>query len=191
MKKVILVIFTSLLATLTSTGAFAASATVEFQSIDNVNPTTTDQTNYSLTVREDIKSWLTGDVAVLQNNNDGSQGYSSSRVEAGLTPKYKLNNYVTLYAREAIGNKYTSTTHSSYWSAEPGVMVPIGATGLTAKVGWRYRTAFNDAVLDTTRTWRAGVGYDITPKDNIGVRYDRVQGDADQRIWAVNYTRGF
>jgi opacity protein-like surface antigen len=189
MKKT--VILAGLLAALLSSGVFAASATLEFQSVDNVAPAAADQTNFNLTVRENITSWLVGDTQFSQTNNDGSQGLASSRVEAGLTPTYKINQYVTAYARETIGEKYTSTGHSSYWSAEPGIRVPVGTTGLTAQLGWRFRTAFDDAVQDTTRTWRAGVAYAVTPKDTVGVRYDRVQGNSDQRVMAVNYTRGF
>ena len=189
MKKI--VILAGLLATIGSTSVFAASATVEFQSIDNVPVKTADQTNLNLTVRENINWWLAGDTQFSQTNNDGTQSLSSTRIEAGLTPTYKVNQYVSVYARETIGEKYSNTTHSSYWSAEPGVIIPFGSTGLTAKLGWRFRTAFDNAVLDTTRTWRAGVAYAVTPNDTIGVRYDRVQGDSDQRILAVNYTRGF
>lgn len=189
MKKI--VILAGLMAALSSTGVFAASATLEFSSIDNVNPKTTDQTNFSLTVRENINSWLIADTQFSQTNNDGTQGLASTRIEGALTPIYEVNRYFKVYAREAIGEKYTSTTHSSYWSTEPGVIVPVGSTGLTARLGWRFRTAFNDAVQDTTRTWRAGVAYAITSKDAVGVRYDRVQGNSDQRVIAVNYTRKF
>lgn len=190
MKKI--VILAGLLASLCVAGeVFATSATLEFQSIDNVPVKTTDQTNFNFTVRENVLKNLTGDVQFSQTNSDGTQGLSSSRIETGWTPTYTINEYFRLYARETIGEKYTSTTHNSYWSAEPGVTIPFGSTNLTAKLAWRFRTGFSDTALDTTRTWRVGLAYAVTSKDTIGVRYDRVQGNSDQRIMAVNYTRGF
>jgi hypothetical protein len=50
-----------------------------------------------------------------------------------------------------------------------------------------------DAALngDTTETVRAGVSYALTKQDAIGVRYDKVTGDAKQNVVAVNYTRSF
>ena len=62
---------------------------------------------------------------------------------------------------------------------------------MSAKLGWRYREAFNNVNADTTRTWRAGLSYDLTKKDAVGVRYDRMRGDTNQNIVAVNYTRSF
>jgi hypothetical protein len=97
-----------------------------------------------------------------------------------------------LYTRAAIGEKFTNTSNFSYYSVEPGVTAPIGSTGLTARVGYRFRNAFDpSANADTTRTWRAGLSYDLTKKDTIGVRYDRVRGDSNADGIAVNYTRSF
>ena len=93
--------------------------------------------------------------------------------------------------RTALGQKFTSATNFTYYSVEPGVAVPVGSTGVTAKVGYRFRNAIDTANNDTTRTWRAGLSYDLTAKDTIGVRYDKMRGDTNQNIVAVNYTRGF
>ena len=38
---------------------------------------------------------------------------------------------------------------------------------------------------------RYGVSYALSNVDTVGVRYDRVNGDNNQKVWAVNYTRGF
>jgi hypothetical protein len=99
--------------------------------------------------------------------------------------------YATIASRFTVGEKFTTTQQYGYWSANPYVAVPVGDTGFTALAGWRYRAAFDTNYLDTTRTWRGAVQYALTKQDTIGVRYDRVQGDADAKVWAFYYTRGF
>jgi hypothetical protein len=117
----------------------------------------------------------------------------TTRAEAGLTGAYPVAG-ISLYTRAAVGEKFTgSTTYGNfgYYSVEPGVLVPIGKTGLTARVGYRFRSAFDTANNDTTRTSRAGVSYTLTKKDTIGVRYDQMRGDSNQNVWAFNYSRSF
>ena len=186
MKKLL-----AILSMAVSTGVFAASAQLEYQNIDGVNGSS-NATQYQLTVREQITTNITGDVAFSNQVKDNTQTLTT-RAEAGLTGSYPVAG-ISLYTRAAVGEKFTgSTTYGNfgYYSVEPGVLVPIGKTGLTARVGYRFRSAFDTANNDTTRTWRAGVSYALTKKDSIGVRYDRVQGDADQTIMNVNYTRNF
>jgi hypothetical protein len=189
MKKILAILA---MATITS-GAFAASATIEYQNIDGISNTPQDQRNISLAVRENITKNLIGDVQLSDTANKGSADTASSfRAEAGLTGVYDLG-LAKLYARGAFGEKYTTTRNFTYYSIEPGVIVPFGSTGLSAKVGYRYRNAVNDTNVnkDTTDTVRVGLAYDLTKKDQVGVRFDRVRGDSNQNIWAVNYTRGF
>lgn len=189
MKKILAILA---MATI-SAGAFAASATIEYQDINGVKNTPQDQRNINLTVRENITNNFIGDVQLSDTVNKGSADTASSfRAEAGLTGLYDVGP-AKLYARGAFGEKYTTTTNFAYYSIEPGVIVPFGSTGLSAKVGYRYRNAFNDVNTnnDTTQTIRAGLAYDITKKDQVGVRFDRVRGDSQQNIWAFNYTRGF
>lgn len=184
MKHIIAILATSLALT---TQVFAASATIEYQTIDNT--TGTDQQNYNLTVRESVSSNLIADVQFSQTTNDIGPG-TVQRLEAGLTPTYKTT-YATFGSRFTVGEKYTTSQQYGYWSANPFVAVPIANTNLTTFAGWRYRAAFDTNYLDTTRTWRGGVQYALTKQDTVGVRYDRVKGDSDSKVWAFFYTRGF
>lgn len=185
MKKIL-----AISALLVSGSVFAASGTVEYQDIDGKSNTPTDQTSWSLTVRENINKNFIGDIGLSQTNNKASPSdtLASTRTEAGLTGLTSVFG-VTPYTRVAVGQKYNSSTNFTYYSVEPGVSVPVGP--LTAKVGYRFRNAINTDNNDTTRTWRAGISYDLTAKDTIGVRYDKMRGDANQNVVAVNYTRGF
>lgn len=188
MKKIF-----AILAMAVSTGVFAASATIEYENINGVQNTPTDQRNINLTVRENINANFIGDVQLSNTANvsttSASDTVSSFRAEGGLTGLYDAGP-VKLYTRGAVGQKYTSTTNFGYYSVEPGVIVPLGY-GFSTKVGFRFRNAFDTANNDTTRTWRAGVGYDITAKDAVAVRFDKVRGDSNQNAWNFNYTRSF
>ena len=169
---------------------FAASGTIEYQNINGVQNTPTDQNQYSLNIKENINKNFAGDLGISQTSNQtsGSDTLASTRTELGLTGSTSMFG-VAPYVRTALGQKFTSSTNFTYYSVEPGVSVPVGP--VTAKVGYRFRNAVDTANNDTTRTWRAGVSYDLTAKDTIGVRYDRMRGDSNQNIVAVNYTRGF
>lgn len=184
MKKIF-----ALLALVTSTSLFAATATVEYQNQNGVQGTA-DSNLYQLSVREDINKNFAGDVVLNSTSKDSTGAVSSSRGEIGLTGRTSLS-FVNPYVRVATGEKFTTTKDYAYYSVEPGVTAPIGKTGLTARVAYRFRSAYDTANNDTTRTWRAGLAYAITPKDTIGVRYDSVRGDTNQNNWAFNYTRGF
>lgn len=187
MKKIL-----AILALAASGSVFAASATLEGQSINGLNGSA-DQVNLNLTVRESINKNFTGDVQFSQTNNKvdgGKDTLSSTRLEAALTGSAGLFGPVSGYTRVAVGQKFSSSTNFGYYSVEPGLSTPLGG-GLTAKVGYRYRTAFDSSNNDTTRTMRAGVAYDINKTNQIGVRYDSVRGDAKQNVIAVNYTRSF
>jgi hypothetical protein len=185
MKKIL-----TIAALLVSGSVFAASGTIEYQNIDGKSTTPTDQNNYSLTVKESINKNFVGDLGISQTSNrtSGSDTLASTRTEAGLTGSTSMFG-VEPYVRTAVGQKFTSTTNFTYYSVEPGVAVPVGP--LTAKVGYRFRNAVDTGNNDTTHTWRAGLSYDLTAKDTIGVRYDKMRGDTNQNIVAVNYTRGF
>jgi len=185
MKKTIAV-----LALAVTSSVFAAdSITLERSSIDNVG--STNQTQYQMMYKHGFTNNLTGDVQFQNTTNDTTSALST-RIEGGVTVSEKIASPVGLYVRTAVGQKYSNTTDFSYWSVEPGVTADIPGTSLSVKVGYRYRTAFDSTKnADQTNTMRYGLSYALTKVDAIGVRYDRVNGDSDQKTIAVNYTRSF
>jgi hypothetical protein len=186
MKKLLAI----LAITLVSGTVSAASVTIEGQGIDN--STGNDAMNMNLTVRGSITPNFSGHFQVSNTQTDNTNAIAN-RLEAGVTAQAKLLGPVSGYTTVAVGQMYKATGNFAYYSVEPGLSAPIGSTGLTAKVGYRYRSAMQDAALkgDTTETVRAGVSYALTKQDAIGVRYDKVTGDAKQNVVAVNYTRSF
>jgi hypothetical protein len=182
MKKIL-----AILAMATAGTAFAGSFTVEGQQIDSL--TGANQKQYSLSVKENITKEVAGDVSFSNTTTDGT-GALTTRLEGGLTGTTQQVGPVIGYVRAAVGQRYSNTTDFSYYSVEPGVLIPMG--NFTGKIGYRYRSAFDSTANgDQTNTWRAGLSYALTKKDTVGIRYDQVRGDSKQNIVAVNYTRGF
>jgi len=179
MKKIF-----AILAVAISGTAFAAdSFTVEGQHINNAGAAAQQQ--YVLGVKKEFNGFA-GDLAFSNAQTEGTNSLST-RLEAGAT----VNGPVGLYARAAIGQKYSNTTDFSYYSVEPGIAVPVGY-GLTAKAGYRFRSAFDGSQNnDQTQTARHALAYALSKEDTVAVKYDRVKGDNNQKIIAVQYTRGF
>lgn len=187
MKKLLATLMLSILSVST---VYAATGTLEYQTVDGVQGTA-DTKNYRLGLSEKINNNLSGDVSSTITAKDSNGSVSSTRLEGGLVGSASYGVFKP-YVRLATGQKFTTTTNFTYYSVEPGVSAPISNTGLTAKLGWRYRNAYDPtANADETRTWRATLSYAITPKDSLAVRFDRARGDVNQNIWVVGYTRGF
>jgi len=163
------------------------SVTLESQHINNA--TGNAQQVYLLGVKKEINQNFAGDVLISNAVTDNTNALST-RIETGGTVTAPLYGIVNGYTRVALGQKYSNTTNFTYYSIEPGVSVPFGP--VTAKVGWRTRTAVDSGTNnDQTHTMRYTLAYAVTKADTVAVRYDRVNGDNDQKIWTVNYTRGF
>jgi hypothetical protein len=181
MKKILAILALATLGT-----AFAAdSFTVEGQHINNSGAAAQQQ--YVLGVKKEF-SGFAGDLAFSNAQTEGTNSLST-RLEAGAT----VNGPVGLYSRVAIGQKYSNTTDFSYYSIEPGIAAAVpGVAGLTAKFGYRFRSAFDSSQNnDQTHTARYSLAYALSKVDTVALKYDRVNGDNNQKVVAVAYTRGF
>ena len=178
MKKIF-----AILALATGTAFAADSFTVEGQHINNNQAAAQQQ--YVLGVKKEFTGFA-GDLAISNAQTEGTNALST-RLEAGATVAGPFGTY----ARAAVGQKYSNTTDFTYYSVEPGIAAPIGY-GLTAKVGYRFRSSFDPSQNnDQTHTMRYAVSYALNAKDSVAVKYDRVNGDNNQKIVAVAYTVGF
>jgi len=183
MKKII-----AILASFAFVGAASAvSVTLEnqFQTGDNGS---SNSHNYSVGIKEAITDNVAVDLGVTQFVTDVTESLST-RAELGGTYTFSVP-YSSLYTRVAVGDRFTGSSDYGYYSAETGLLIPFGY-GLTARVGYRYRTAFDNTIGDKTNTIRAGLGYAITNKDSVGVRYDQVRGDSQNHSYNFYYTRNF
>jgi opacity protein-like surface antigen len=185
MKKIL-----AILAMAISSSVYAASVTVEYQDQTGVN-STTDSSLYLISVSENINKNFSAAITSNFGAKDSTGAVSNSRIEGSITGRTNMG-LINPYVRIGVGQKFTTATNYSYYSIEPGVTAPLANTGLTARVGYRYRTAVDaNSYADTTDTWRFGLSYALTKQDTVGVRYDRVRGDANLNSLAFNYTRNF
>ena len=181
MKKIVIA---TAIALATGLASAADSFTVESQRINNAGAAAQQQ--YVLGIKKDFTGFA-GDLAFSNAQTDGTNALST-RIEAGAT----VAGPVGLYARVATGQKYSNTADFTYYSVEPGIAAAVpGVAGLTAKAGYRFRSAFQSANNDQTHTARYSLAYAVSKNDTVAVKYDRVQGDSNQKIVAVAYTRGF
>jgi len=186
MKKIF-----AILAVAIAGSAFAAdSFTIEGQRVNNNG--SAGQSASVLGIKKDINSVFAGDLAFSNLQTEGTNSLGT-RLEAGVTGAMPLASGINGYTRVALGQKYSNTTNFTYYSIEPGVTAAVpGVAGLTAKVGYRWRSADDaGAYNDQTHTARYSLAYALSKLDTVGVRYDRVNGDSNQKIWSVAYTRGF
>ena len=176
------------LAILASTSAFADKIIVEKARVTETNGTAGADAWY-VKGTIDINKNLAVD-ASLQTTQVDVSNKISSRYDFGVSPKFDVYGSVRGYTRVSIGEKISTTGDYRFYAVEPGINATL-ANNLTGQLGYRFRNAFDSSIADTTRTLRAGVTYDVTNKDAIGVRLDSVRGDSNQNIWNVNYIRSF
>jgi hypothetical protein len=187
MKKIL----TGLFALAISGMVFAGSVTIEGAQIDTKNGGK-DQMNTNFTLSESINSTFSAHTQLSSTQTDNTNAVST-RLEVGGTATVPLYGPVSGYTKVAVGNKYSTSGQFAYYSVEPGITAPIGSTGLTAKVGYRFRTAASNPNVnnDTTQTVRVGVSYAINKQNAVGFRFDKITGDSRQDGYNVFYTRSF
>ena len=161
----------------------------EYQNFGGKNGTASAN-NYQVFVKENLNNNFTVDAKATQGIAKTNDGISNSSMETGLTGKYNLGP-VTPYTRIGLGEWYRTTGNFTYYSVEPGVVVPVSTTGLSASVGYRFRDGVRDSNEFTTRTWRAKIGYDLTKTDKVYVGYDRMRGDVKANVSMVGYSHSF
>jgi len=184
MKKIIL---TTLFA-LTSMSAFASgSVTVEYHSWKN-QKTNTYTDGIVLAVSERITDRISGNV-VFSGNKARATDAIGSRIEAGGTYTTPLGP-INLSLRTAVGQRYSNNANNSYYSVQPSVAYRWNDS-ITITAGYRYRDSFSSTVEDKTDTVQVGASYALSKNNTIGVRFDRVSGDSNLKLLAVNFTRRF
>jgi hypothetical protein len=183
MKKLLLALLM-----VASTSAFADKFVVEKARAEETSGAPGADTWYVKGIA-DVSKDLAFDASLQTTQIDVSHKISS-RFDVGMNNKFDLVGPVRGYVRSSVGEKISTSGNFTFYAVEPGITAPLG-NRLSTQVGFRFRNAFDTANNDTTHTLRAGVTYDITNKDAIGVRFDRMRGDQNQNIWNVNYVRSF
>jgi predicted porin len=185
MKKIVIATLA-----LMSSLAFAGTATFEGSKVNGLDGAK-DAMSTNFAISETVNKTFSVHTQLTSQQSDGTNAVST-RLEVGGTATVPVYGPVTGYTRVAVGQKYSTTGQFTYYSIEPGLSVPL-TSSLTAKVGYRFRTAAENPNVnkDTTDTVRIGVSYALNKEHAVGVRYDRMTGDSRNDSVNIFVTRSF
>jgi predicted porin len=170
--------------------AFAGTATIEGSKINGLEGGKDAMvTNFS--VSETVNKTFSVHTLLASTQSDVTNAVST-RLEVGATATTPIYGAITGYTRVAIGQRFNTAGHFAYYSIEPGLSVPLSSS-LTAKVGYRFRTAMENPNVnkDTTNTVRVGVSYALNKQHAVGFRFDRQVGDSRSDSYNFFLTRSF
>jgi hypothetical protein len=187
--------YLAVLALLVSGSVFAeTTGSVSYQVQQNDSGTQGHVMNYKLS--NEFYKHLEGDLTVNNFVADGSNA-TYIRTEVGVTPKYDVTNFLTVASRFSVGN-VQSSNHGKWqtYTIEPKIVAKL-PYDFDATVGFRFRSGFGDNDLDTSRTYGAALGYNITKHDKVSLGVSKLSGDNGgvanngNHTYAVTYARGF
>lgn len=112
------------------------------------------------------------------------------RLEGALRGELPINTKFSLYERVAIGEKLMGAYSGAYWSSETGAMYKL-TDKLKLGAGYRYRTEFDNTLVDTTYSPRLSAWYALDPATTIFGFVERERGDRDQNNITVGYSVKF
>jgi len=177
---------TLLLASLLVAGSALANgyATYEYSEEEN---RVTSANNIANAVVVGFKAAEGWDYSLKSNTSQTALG--SGSISSGLEVRAR-KSLGAFYLGGRLGESIKSTTHFSYYAVDAGVKFPLAA-GFTGDVGGRYRNAFESGKAYETQRVHATVGYALTKKDSVAVRFSRSYGDEEKDAWRLSYTRSF
>ena len=126
------------------------------------------------------------DEKVTNNGTQTQEGLAQIKVSKDFS-----FGLVTPYVAGAVGQKNKATSDFPFWVGEVGAKVKLGDS-LTARYGWRQRTAFDTNVNSyDTREHTVALGYTLTKQDAVSVAYKQERGTSNYNTSGVYYTRSF
>ena len=146
-----------------------------------------------LSVKTRLFSQVDGDIGINQAKNDTTNSITDRR-DLGLSSGYEVTDFAKVTLRAATGIKNVSGKEGIYYySIEPGVNIKTPLDGLTARVAYRYRNAYDTVNLDELQTMRYALSYDLTKKDRITLQYDNAFSGTSPtyKQTGIAYTRSF
>lgn len=143
-----------------------------------------DNKAYGIVVGQSINKYFDGEIAARLKTRDDNT--NNTRVEGALVGKLPINDWLSAYARGAVGEKFDGTDNNGFWSVEPGVKVAVTSL-VSTKAGVRFRDGFTPEDKDSTRTYRFGVDYALTKNSAFGLNMDIQRGDTNQNHFGVDY----
>ena len=174
----------ALLMAATSTAFATGYATYEYSEEENRATSANNIANAVVVGMKTAEGW---DYSLKSNTSQTALG--SGSISSGLEVRAR-KSLGMFYLGGRLGERITSSTHFSTYAIDAGVKFPLAA-GFTGDVGGRYRNAFESGKAYETQRVHATVGYALTKKDSVAVRFSRSYGDEEKDAWRLSYTRSF
>jgi len=126
----------------------------------------------------------------------GNNNALGNSVEARAQKMFEVAPGLKLGARVGLGQVFNGTNSAGktvdfgYYTFTPKAEYAI-TDKLSALASFRFRNGFNDSDNYLTRTYKAGLGYDVTKKDAVQVQYFEKRGDSNTNGIELAYSRNF
>ena len=183
MKKIVVLLTLLTVSTLALADKQGYYSAIKF-SIEESNTGGSDSTKWAVKYGKHINKHL--DAELYTRTKDKDSGSNDTRVEAAVIGKYKLTDDWSTSLRVGAGNKYTRTDDFGYWTVTPAVKYKI-TDKLSAKLGYRFRDAFETERQQNDQTIKLGIGYKLTSDVSLGAGYDWKRGDSDADGFGVGF----
>ena len=187
--KIMKKIFAILALSITGTAFAGGGVGFEFERERGNNSPNTFENTVSVAPYYKFDNGVKADIKFYGSREDGDKTIEN-KVEARVQKMWEVYPAVKLGARVSIGEKFTSTKDYSYYTFEPKASYGL-TDALSLQASYRYRNAFDTANNYETRTTKLGFDYELTKKDEVGVRYLMKRGDSDTNGVELAYTRSF
>ena len=143
-------------------------------------------------VKLDLQFGGSRDDGTVSGNNNALE----NTVEARAQKLYEVYPGLHLGARVGLGevingvNASGKTVDFGYYTVTPKAEFAFNEK-LSALASFRFRDSFTDNQSYLTRTWKGGLGYNVTKKDTVEVQYFQKRGDEKTNGVELAYSRSF
>ena len=143
-------------------------------------------------VKADLQFGGSRDDGTVNGNNNALE----NTVEARVQKMYSVAPNLSLGARVGLGevingvNASGKTVDFGYYTVTPKAEFAFNEK-LSALASFRFRDSFTDNQSYLTRTWKGGLGYNVTKKDTVEVQYFQKRGDEKTNGVELAYSRSF
>jgi len=143
-------------------------------------------------IKLDLQFGASRDDGTVSGNNNALE----NTVEARAQKMFEVAPGLKLGARVGLGQVFNGTNSAGktvdfgYYTFTPKAEYAINDK-LSALASFRFRNGFSDSDNYLTRTYKAGLGYNLTKKDTVEVQYFEKRGDSNVNGVELAYSRSF
>jgi hypothetical protein len=143
-------------------------------------------------IKLDLQFGGSRDDGTVSGNNNALE----NTVEARAQKMFEVAPGLKLGARVGLGQVFNGTNSAGktvdfgYYTFTSKAEYAINDK-LSALASFRFRNGFSDSDNYLTRTYKAGLGYNLTKKDTVEVQYFEKRGDSNVNGVELAYSRSF